>query len=135
MPHRATRDADFLGFGEVDPSVLREIVRKVSGIDSDDGMAFDPNSVTVEEMREEARYGGLRVRVTGHLGAARRHCPKAYPWDSWWSFPTMPTNRPQWRAFLGKNRLVGPTLDEVVTGISSFVRGQLHRARRGDSSG
>jgi len=70
VPHRPTRDADFLGFGEVDPSVLREIVRKVSVIDRDDGMAFDPNSVNVEEMREEERYGGLRVRVTGHLGAA-----------------------------------------------------------------
>jgi hypothetical protein len=37
----------------------------------------------------------------------------------------------QWRAFLGKNRLAGPGLDEVVAGISSFVRDPLNRARRG----
>lgn len=70
-PHRPTRDADFLGFGEIDPSTLADMIRSVSVIESDDGMTFDPASVAVEEIREEARYGGLRVRVIGYLGKAR----------------------------------------------------------------
>jgi predicted nucleotidyltransferase component of viral defense system len=37
----------------------------------DDGMVYDPDSITVEEIREEARYGGLRVQLLGRLGNAR----------------------------------------------------------------
>jgi predicted nucleotidyltransferase component of viral defense system len=72
-PHRPTRDVDFLGFGEIDANALRDVIRRVSLIESDDGMTFDPASVTVEEIREEARYGGLRARVMGFLGKAKCH--------------------------------------------------------------
>ena len=34
-------------------------------------MEFDPASITIEEIREDARYGGLRVRLVGRLGNAR----------------------------------------------------------------
>lgn len=70
-PHRPTRDADFLGFGEIDASALTETMRKVSGLECDDGMVFDPASVTAEPIREDARYGGLRVTVQGLLGTAK----------------------------------------------------------------
>jgi hypothetical protein len=36
-------------------------------------MTFDPDSIATEEIREEARYGGLRVKLLGHLGTARCH--------------------------------------------------------------
>ncbi len=71
VPHRPTRDADFLGFGPMDIDVLTETVREVCAIVVDDGMVFDPDSVKVEEIREDARYGGLRVRLLGKLGSAR----------------------------------------------------------------
>ena len=225
-PHRPTRDADFLGFGEIDANALRDMVRKVSAIGTDDGMEFDPASVTVEEIREEARYGGLRVRVLGHLGKAR--CPlqldvgygdvvtpgaeeadyptllddvpiphlKVYPratvvaekleaiaslgmansrMKDYYDLHALalegaidadllgdaiaatfgrrrtplPDDLPvgltaefagdvakqtQWSAFLGKNRLAGLSLDEVVAGISRFVRDPLDRARRGSAA-
>ena len=70
-PHRPTRDADFLGFGDIDVNTLAELIGEVSAIESDDGVVFDPTSINVEEIREEARYGGLRVKLVGHLGKAR----------------------------------------------------------------
>ena len=222
LPHRPTRDADFLGFGAIDPNVLGEVIRGVSAIESDDGIEFDPASVSVEEIREEAPYGGLRAKVIGHLGRARCRAqldvgygdavtpgaeeatyptllsdvpaprlkvypratvvaekleaiaslgmansrmkdyfdlhalalegaidrdllgeaiaatfarrqtplPDDLPTGLTAEFASDDAKRMQWRAFLGKNRLAGPTLDEVVTGIGNFVRDPLSLARR-----
>lgn len=71
VPHRPTRDADFLGFGPADAETLASAVREICGIEADDGMAFDPASIKIEEIREQAGYGGLRVRLVGLLGKAR----------------------------------------------------------------
>lgn len=71
VPHRPTRDADFLGFGPMDTEALASTIRDICGVAVDDGMAYDPDSITVDEIREEARYGGLRVRLLGLLGNAR----------------------------------------------------------------
>ncbi len=71
VPHRPTRDADFLGFGPMDTEALASTIREICGVVVHDGMAYDPDSITVEEIREEARYGGLRVRLLGLLGNAR----------------------------------------------------------------
>jgi len=71
VPHRPTRDADFLGFGPMDIEVLAGTIREICAVAVDDGMAFDPASIAIEEIREDARYGGLRVRLLGRLGNAR----------------------------------------------------------------
>lgn len=71
VPHRPTRDADFLGFGPAYSVALANSVSEICGIAVDDGMEFDPASITVEEIREEANYGGLRVRLVSRLGNAR----------------------------------------------------------------
>lgn len=73
VPHRATRDADFLGFGPADAKALEATIRDICTMSGDDGMEYDPASITIEEIREDARYGGLRVRLLGRLGNAR--CP------------------------------------------------------------
>ena len=70
VPHRPTRDADFLGFGAMDANTLTETIREVCRIPVDDGMSYDPASVTTSEIRVEANYGGLRVRLRGQLGKA-----------------------------------------------------------------
>ena len=71
QPHRPTRDVDFLGFGPMDAEALAATVRSICAIDADDGMRFDAATVSVQEIREEANYGGLRVRLVGKLGNAR----------------------------------------------------------------
>ena len=69
-PHRPTRDADFLGFGSMDAAALTQTIRAVCMIEADDGMRYDPATVEAAEIREEANYGGLRVRLRGQLGKA-----------------------------------------------------------------
>lgn len=71
MPHRATRDADLLGFGACDLESVAKIFREIAAVTIDDGIVFDPASVTVEEIRKEAGYGGVRVVISGELAKAR----------------------------------------------------------------
>ena len=73
VAHRPTRDADFLGFGPVDATALTSMIRDTCAVEAADGMAYDPASIKVREIREEARYGGLRVTLQGRLRNAR--CP------------------------------------------------------------
>ena len=72
VPHRPTRDADFLGLGSMDVDGLARTMREICNVVvADDGMVFDADSIKVEEIREEVSYGGLRVRLVGKLGRAR----------------------------------------------------------------
>jgi hypothetical protein len=71
QPHRPTRDADLLGFGPDDADTLVATFRDIAAIELDDGIVFDPASVRADVIREDNRYGGLRVRLTGRIGNAR----------------------------------------------------------------
>ena len=71
MPHRATRDADLLGFGASDLDAVAETFREIAAVAVDDGIVFDPTSVTVEEIRKDAGYGGVRVILGGDVARAR----------------------------------------------------------------
>ncbi len=70
--HRPTRDVDLLARGSADPVQAADLIRRVCLTDvEDDGMAFDPDSVRAERMREEEEYQGVRVRVAARLGTAQ----------------------------------------------------------------
>lgn len=71
MPHRATRDADLLGFGASDLGSVAEIFRDIAGMAVDDGICFDPASVKVEEIRKDAGYAGARILIAADLAKAR----------------------------------------------------------------
>jgi predicted nucleotidyltransferase component of viral defense system len=71
MPHRATRDADLLGFGPSDLGSITQTFRDIAGVEVDDGMIFDPNSVTVSEIRKESGYGGVRILIEGSIANAQ----------------------------------------------------------------
>lgn len=71
MPHRATRDADLLGFGASDLESVTQTFRDIASVAVDDGIVFDPASVTAEEIRKDAGYTGARVLITGDLAKAR----------------------------------------------------------------
>ena len=69
---RPTRDLDLLGKGNPDPEHLEEIFRSLCQVFvEEDGLRFLPESVTSEEIRKEADYTGVRVRLTAMLGKAR----------------------------------------------------------------
>lgn len=55
-PHRPTRDADFLGSGSAEPDRLLHIALSLCGMPGDDGLRFDPGSIVIEAIREEATY-------------------------------------------------------------------------------
>lgn len=71
MPHRATRDADLLGFGESDLTSVIQVFRDIAAIAANDGITFDPESVTAAQIRKEAGYAGIRIVITAKLDAAR----------------------------------------------------------------
>lgn len=72
-PRRPTRDADLLALESRDIEGMAAIFRELCDSPCEDGMRFLKDSVHVTEIREQARYGGIRVELLGMLGTAR--CP------------------------------------------------------------
>ena len=97
VPHRTTRDVDFLGLGDPSPSRLSNIFREVAIVEGgDDAIVFDPKTVRVDDIREEDRYGGLRVRMTADFGGAVVHVQMdvgfgdaVVPAAEWIDYPTL----------------------------------------------
>ncbi len=71
--YRPTIDSDFLCFGNVSAENLKRIFAEICSLTdiSDDGMIFDTKSIGVSAIREETKYGGTRITLTGYLGTAR----------------------------------------------------------------
>lgn len=72
QPYRATRDLDLLRRGPPSPSALADDVRTIctSAVEPD-GVVFDLDDLTVEAVREDEEYAGLRANFTARLGSAR----------------------------------------------------------------
>jgi len=70
-PHRPTRDVDLLGFGPDDEANLIATFRDIATMDLDDGIAFDPESVKADAIREDSTYGGTRITLVARIGSAR----------------------------------------------------------------
>jgi predicted nucleotidyltransferase component of viral defense system len=69
---RPTRDIDMLGYTGNEVDNLVQIVKEVcSQAVKEDGLLFDPDTVTGERIKEDADYEGVRVRFLGWLGKAR----------------------------------------------------------------
>jgi len=69
---RPTRDADFLGYGDLPTAELQRIFREVCDVAVEpDGVSFAPDSVRVAPIRVEDAYGGQRVTLRGLLGKAQ----------------------------------------------------------------
>lgn len=73
IPHRPTKDADFLGFGSAARLDIEEIFKNICGIEEPDGMAFQAETVKAAEIREAASYSGVRVQMIAFLDDARCH--------------------------------------------------------------
>ncbi|MCA9229697.1 MAG: nucleotidyl transferase AbiEii/AbiGii toxin family protein [Planctomycetales bacterium] len=73
VPHRPTRDVDFLGYGPADIPHLESVFRDLCAIDANDGIEFQAKTVKAAEIRKEANYAGVRVTLIGVLAGAK--CP------------------------------------------------------------
>lgn len=66
---RPTRDVDANAVNtDVGAEHLAQVIRDVAAVDADDGVLFDLNTINVQEIREQAVYPGLRVRVAVSIG-------------------------------------------------------------------
>ncbi len=66
---RPTKDADANAVNvDVTAGHLAGVVRDLSAVEVEDGVVFDVATITVQEIREQAEYPGLRVRVAAGIG-------------------------------------------------------------------
>ncbi|MDA3934282.1 MAG: nucleotidyl transferase AbiEii/AbiGii toxin family protein [Gammaproteobacteria bacterium] len=73
IPHRPTRDADFLGFGSAELPHLEAIFKSICAIDENDGINFHTHTVRAVAIRKGANYAGVRVTLHSEIDGAR--CP------------------------------------------------------------
>ena len=132
-PHRPTKDLDLLFIPEHDQGELERIFKEVcSTTVSDDGLFFDPESVTVEETREANAYGGLRVRLVAYLGKGRVPLQvdvglgdSVYPDTGWTEFPPLlEFSAPRIRAY--------PTETVIAEKFQAIVELELRNSRMKD---
>lgn len=70
--YRPTRDIDFLGYGEYSEEELIEIFRNICSIDVEsDGLNFDLDSITVENIRADNEYAGNRIKINSTIENTR----------------------------------------------------------------
>jgi predicted nucleotidyltransferase component of viral defense system len=73
LPHanRGTRDLDLMAFGESGEDRILGIFREVLQVAADDGVVFDHAALRIEQIRENLKYGGVRLRTIATLAGAR----------------------------------------------------------------
>lgn len=73
---RATKDIDFLGHGDPGLMRLEAVFRDICKGNAmecqlEDGVRFDPESIQVRPIMEEAEYDGVRITLVAFLGTVR----------------------------------------------------------------
>lgn len=68
---RPTRDVDLAAHQlEADGETIHTLVNEILAVAIDDGLTFDLDKTTVETIRDNADYPGLRAKVSGSLATA-----------------------------------------------------------------
>jgi predicted nucleotidyltransferase component of viral defense system len=70
-PTRPTRDIDLLGFGDPDSDEILQAFGEIMQVEVEDGIVFDRDSLRIDRIREDDRYGGVRMRAQAALAGAR----------------------------------------------------------------
>jgi predicted nucleotidyltransferase component of viral defense system len=70
---RPTKDVDFLVRSRSkDMGTIKGMIQDIARMDTEDGVRFFPESVSLERVMEDANYEGIRVKVQGSLDKARK---------------------------------------------------------------
>lgn len=68
---RATKDIDFIAtFLAKENQIISMLVDCIKLPVQDDGISFDPNSISISEIQLDARYCGFRVAIKGNIDTA-----------------------------------------------------------------
>jgi predicted nucleotidyltransferase component of viral defense system len=71
-PFRPTQDLDLLGSGDQDASAMASRFRQILSTKvPDDGVIFDIVDLRAAPIREEARYGGVRLKTVATIAGAK----------------------------------------------------------------
>lgn len=70
IPHRLTRDADFLSLGSAELAQLEAVFKDVCATVVDDGVTFRRDTVHAVEIRQQANYAGVRITLLGEIDGA-----------------------------------------------------------------
>jgi len=69
---RVTQDTDFESTLTPDHEGMRRVFAEIAGVVvPDDGVTFDVETLTVDDIKKEDRYKGVRIRMLAHIGQAR----------------------------------------------------------------
>jgi hypothetical protein len=71
VPFRPTRDLDLLGFGDDNPDATLAAFREICAVELDDGVQFETAGLPIDRIRDEAEYGGLRLKTYATIAEAR----------------------------------------------------------------
>lgn len=67
---RPTKDVDAEAIGAaVTPEHLTQVVHDIAAVEAEDGVDFDLETITVQEIRDDAEYPGLRLRVSVRISS------------------------------------------------------------------
>ena len=65
-PHRATKDLDFLSFGNNEVEHIEKVFQEICLIEcEEDGIIFVPESIKAQVIKEDQQYEGVRVKIIG----------------------------------------------------------------------
>lgn len=87
---RPTKDVDAEAVAtSVMPEHIEQVVRDVAAVATDDGVVFDLDSMSIQVIRDQAEYPGLRMRVRASIGTQ----VVTIVWDISTGDPVVPTPR------------------------------------------
>jgi predicted nucleotidyltransferase component of viral defense system len=122
---RPTRDADLLGFGELDARTLARTFAEVCAAEVEpDGLVFDVDSIRIVAIRPEDAYGGQRVTLLARLGPAHLRVQvdvgigdAVVPDPEWLDYPSLlDLPRPRLRAYRPETTVAEKVHAMVVLG-------------------
>lgn len=125
---RPTRDADLLGFGELNTESLRNLFDEICAQSVEpDGLEFDAATLRVGPIRIEDAYGGQRVEMTARLGKARLRVQvdvgigdAVVPEPQWIEYPSLlDLPRPRLRAYRPETAVAEKLHAMVVLGAAN----------------
>jgi hypothetical protein len=122
---RPTRDADLLGYGDLDAAALLRTFVEICAVDVEpDGLVFDTAAVQVASIRTEDFYGGQRVTLLARLDSARIRVQvdvgigdAVVPEPDWIDYPSLlDLPRPRLRAYHPETAIAEKVHAMVVLG-------------------
>jgi predicted nucleotidyltransferase component of viral defense system len=93
---RATQDIDFLSLSSNKPDHIEKVCRQVCGMSCNDGIVFEPETVSTSVIRPQNDYQGVQIKFKGRIDRSKVHmrvdvgfADAVHPNPITFSFPTI----------------------------------------------